>query len=342
MSKNVHVTFSNHGAATLARTDASASWSTGFEAPASIDAQTACEWESDGDGSVTYGIGDDGSQLVLSWTDNHGGGFNFDLSAGWELLGAVADHTIDLHLGPTAPHVVPDFMPSTHGFAFPNEFPEGVALKSIDLGITKLPIGKASNGLCGGMAFGARDFFEAGVAIPADTDPPVGEGNLFFDYLAQRLIDTFDLPHLPATLMAIMNPAYPDHDGGMLGHMGADGRARLMARIELAKIREAIDSGAPCPICIVKATSINPSELGQNHQVLVYGYQVDGTQLTLWIYDPNNPGHDDAGLVLDIGHTDRTIEVGVSLADLAPIFCYLVTNYQAVAPPDLAPSAAPS
>lgn len=337
MAKTVHVTFSNHGEVALTRTAAKGAWVSGFEAPMSVDGLTACEWQTEGSGSLTFAIGDDATALSLGWNDAHGGGFNFDLSAGWELLGTAQGGRIDLHLSPTAAHTVTGFAPSTHGFAFPNEFPEGVALRTIDLGVTQLPIGKASNGLCGGMAFGARDFFEAGATIPADTDPPVGEGNAFFDYLVQRLIDSFDLPHLPATLLTLMNPAYPDHDGGLLGHVGADGRARLMARSEFAKIRASIDAGKPCPICIIKATSINPADLGQNHQVLVYGYQVDGTELTLWIYDPNNPGHDDAGLVLDIGHTDRTIEVGVSLADLAPIYCYVVTNYQAGAPPDVAP-----
>ena len=339
MARTVHVTFSNHSDVALTRTAAKGSWTSGFEAPAALDGLTACEWETEGAGSLTYAIGDDAVTLNLGWNDAHGGGFNFDLAAGWELLGSVEDGKIDLHLSPTSPHTVPDFAPSIHGFAFPNEFPEGVALRTIDLGVTKLPVGKASNGLCGGMAFGARDFLESGTAIPAETDPPVGEGNIFFEYLVQRLIDSFDIPHLPATLLTVMNPAYPDHDGGLLGHVGADGRARLMARSEFVKIRAAIDVGKPCPICIVKAKSINPADLGQNHQVLVYGYQVDGTELTLWVYDPNNPGHDDAGLVLDIGHTDRTIEVGVSLADLGPIYCYVVTNYQTVSPPDLTSAA---
>jgi hypothetical protein len=62
-------------------------------------------------------------------------------------------------------------------------------------------------------------------------------------------------------------------------------------------------------------------------------YQVDGTQLTLWVYDPNNPGNDEAGMVLNIGHTDRTIEVGVSLGDLAPIYCFVTTNYTPQPPP---------
>ena len=328
----LHVTFSNHSDVALTRTDEKGNWQDG-EPSATVEALTAVTWATDGAGSVTYSIGSDDAALTLAWEDAHGGAFHFDLGSGWELLGTVSNAMFDFHFSPTAPHTVDGFMPTTHGFAFPNTFPDDAALKTIDLGVTKLPIGKAANGLCGGMTFAARDFFEAGVAIPADTESPTGQGVPLFDFLVDRQIKSFDLPHLPETLMAIMSPAYPDHDGGLLGHFGADGRARLMARSEFAKIRAAIDSGKPCPICIIKAKSTNPAALGENHQILVYGYQVNGTQLTLWVYDPNNPGRDDAGLVLDIGRTDRTIDVSVSIDDLNTIYCYVVTNYAPSPPP---------
>ena len=62
---------------------------------------------------------------------------------------------------------VPGFLPSTLGLHFPNSFPhepdESVTLPD---GNT-LGIGDAANGLCGGMAFTVRDFFEAGRPVPA-------------------------------------------------------------------------------------------------------------------------------------------------------------------------------
>lgn len=334
----IHVRFSNFLDLVLTASSDDAltgSWIDGFAAPTEIGAATATEWETDGNdgGSVTYNIGDSGDQLVLTWRISGGVTFDFDLASGYELLGTIGDAGIDIGLAVSSPHMVDGFAPSTHGFAFPNEFPDGLALKELDLGVVKIPIGKASNGLCGGMAFGARDYFEAGTPIPTATDVPTGDGDALFDFLVQRLLDSFDLPHLPSTLLTIMNPAYPDHDGGFRNKLGADGRSRLMARTEFAKIRADIDAGKPCPICIIKAQSANPADLGQNHQILVYGYQVDGSQLTLYAYDPNNPANDEAGLVLDIGHTDRTIEVGVSLADLAPIYCFVATNYTPQSPP---------
>ena len=63
-------------------------------------------------------------------------------------------------------HAVPGFLPSASGFAFPNRFPR-VPVRRIGIpGIVSVPIGDASNGLCGGMAFAVRDYFEAGSHRP--------------------------------------------------------------------------------------------------------------------------------------------------------------------------------
>lgn len=58
--------------------------------------------------------------------------------------------------------------------------------------MVSVPIGDASNGLCGGMAFAVRDYFEAGKPPPDDAEPP-SEGGLF-DHIVDRLFDSFDLP----------------------------------------------------------------------------------------------------------------------------------------------------
>ena len=41
------------------------------------------------------------------------------------------------------------------------------------------------------------------------------------------------------------------------------------------------------PLGPVTVHSTNPLDLGMNHQVLAYGYELDGTALTLRVYDPN-------------------------------------------------------
>ncbi|MCI0635653.1 MAG: hypothetical protein L0206_17315 [Actinobacteria bacterium] len=54
--------------------------------------------------------------------------------------------------------MVPGFLPSTSGFRFANAF-SNVPVRRIGIpSVISVPIGDASNGLCGGMAFAARDY----------------------------------------------------------------------------------------------------------------------------------------------------------------------------------------
>lgn len=59
---------------------------------------------------------------------------------------------------------------------------------------------------------------------------------------------------------------------------------------EFRKLREAIDRGAPVPLGLIVARNLN--DLGRNHQVVAYGYDLDAkTQhMTVYIYDVNWPG----------------------------------------------------
>ena len=105
---------------------------------------------------------------------------------------------------PMTTRLVPGFLPSTSGFAFPNTFPH-VPVRRIGIpGVVSVPIGDASNGLCGGMAFAARDYFEAELPPPADTEPP--SAGVLFDYLVGRLFDSFGLPLGPARYLELMSP----------------------------------------------------------------------------------------------------------------------------------------
>lgn len=47
---------------------------------------------------------------------------------------------------------------------------------------------------------------------------------------------------------------------------------------ELPKILAAIDAGNPMPLNLVQVASANPGDLGQNHQVLAYRYDIDDGQ----------------------------------------------------------------
>src|SRR4051812_16515018 len=82
------------------------------------------------------------------------------------------------------------FRPSVHGFRFTNSFPPAPTVR-IDLGpLGTVGLGDASQGVCGGMAFAVRDFFEAGTPVPGFDTPPAN-GTPLFRFITQRLIDSF-------------------------------------------------------------------------------------------------------------------------------------------------------
>ena len=224
------------------------------------------------------------------------------------------------------------FLPGSNGFRFPNSFPR-VPVRRIGIpGVVSIPIGDASNGLCGGMVFAARDYFEAGRPPPGDTGPPE-EGSPLFRYLVDRLFDSFDLPLGPARYMELMNPALPDSDGFLtrLG-IGPRGRARRMITEEWPRIRADIDDGRPSPLGLVRVKSWIPLDLKLNHQVLAYGYTVAEGRLTLRIYDPNRPGDD--GMVISLGITDprRRSPVSSTLPG-RPVFSFFRVPYHPSDPP---------
>lgn len=231
---------------------------------------------------------------------------------------------------------VPGFLPSTHGLHFDNSFPDEPAV-TIDLGIAKVPIGNAANGLCGGMVFAVLDYWTHGVLPPADTTPPAS-GTPLFNYLVRRLIDSWDLPSGPATYLKLMNPLFPDGDD-RLGPFTVHGRGWRMAVREWPAIKAEIDAGNPCPLGLVKLKSANPLDLGKNHQVLAYGYDQAGTAVTLWLYDPNQSNTDQVALGFDIGQPSAPVPVTTvaNASGIPDVLCFFKVDYGPKTPPSEAP-----
>ncbi len=236
---------------------------------------------------------------------------------------------------------VKGFVPSTCGFQFSNRFPSVPLFK---LPGTDIAIGDASNGLCGGMVYAARDFFEAGQQIPDTRVAPAG--GVLFDFLVRRLFDSFDLelppplPPLPgrfpmplppygpgpATYLFLMNPALPDHEttASKLG-LTPHGRGWVVVNQAWPAVKAAIDAQRPCPLGLVLVKSANPALLGENHQVLCYGYDLDDDQnLTLRVYDPNRPGRDSESISFSIASPDGTIQIS---STRGPIFSIFAPSY---------------
>src|SRR5438046_3101191 len=97
----------------------------------------------------------------------------------------------------TIRNFVANFSASSNGFKFSNRYFQKAALFRLTGVIIPFPghgisIGDASKGLCGGMVFAARDYWQIHQPPPADTQNP-GPGNPLFDYLVQRLFDSFGI-----------------------------------------------------------------------------------------------------------------------------------------------------
>lgn len=224
--------------------------------------------------------------------------------------------------------MVSDFLPSTSGLRFPNAFPMS-SFPGIPILNKILPV-PDGYGLCGGMAFTVRDYFEAALAVPPETAPPTA-GPLF-DYLWLRLLGSFNLPFGPKRYLALMNPALPDHETWASNQgLAPRGRAWVMINEEWPKIRAEINSGHPSPLGLVTVKSINPGQIFDNHQVLAYGYNLDGANLKIYVYDPNYPGNDNITIALSIADPQHTTPVTYSGG--GDLWCFVRSDYTFSRPP---------
>src|SRR5438067_6999475 len=191
---------------------------------------------------------------------------------------------------------VPGFTPKKCGFPFPNDFEEGPVLTlSVPL-IGDIPVGNAAGGLCGGMVFAALDLFLRELPPPPGATAPK-PGTPLFKYLARRLIDSFNGPAGVYKYLEWMRLPDEGHFFGLFKSI-----RWYTVNGEWPAIRADLDGGRPCPLGLIKVESVNPLDVGDNHQILAYGYDLDeGTgQLTVHAYDPNEPGDDNVTLAVNI------------------------------------------
>jgi hypothetical protein len=227
---------------------------------------------------------------------------------------------------------VPGFLPSTHGLRFTNDWPPSAAFR-IDVLGQRVAVGDARNGLCGGMVFTVRDLFRLGRAVPPDTTAP-GAGPLY-EYVGQRLKDSFVLPAGPMRYLDLM--AAPDGDRnwpliGWLLNKRTRGIAWRTINDELPGVIAALQRGDLVCLGLICTRSANPFDLGQNHQVLAYRVVRDGADVRLYVYDPNRPGRDDVVLHLSTASPTRPTAIDFENGS-RDVRGFLVTPYTPATPP---------
>ena len=315
-------------------------WTEPLRPPEVIPPGATMWWKSESDGVATgtegraaYAVGDSGSTVTWHWNNPFAGmntyeqeigpGFGISFSGG---LGNDAEPTYTV--ASDIPVVVPDFLPSRNALQFRNKFPSSELLRIVMPDpYSDISIGDAADGLCGGMSFVTADFYRQGLRAPRDRVVPA-PGSPMFVTLVGRLFNSFDIPDGVLEFLKLMNPIYGDSD-----NLIDNGRAWYMAHVQWPRIQSSIDGGHPCPINLVMVKSILPTDLGENHQVLIYGYKLSGSSLTLRVYDPNSAElkPDAVTMTLDLSHTDRRIVVHHNVSATKPIYCFFVPPYQPVA-----------
>jgi hypothetical protein len=181
------------------------------------------------------------------------------------------------------------FLPSLHGFHFPNQFVNVMA---------NTPFGPiTTGGRCGGMAYASLDYFFHHTPVPNCVDnailgvhdfsasngvPP--DGTVLADFILLRLMTTF----AQYGYTSLMWTSASDHATGL-----GPGRVPVTKNNEWPRLRAHLDQGIPVTLGLVNTTN----SLAENHQVVAYDYSVDkdaaGTELiTISIYDNNFPDDD--------------------------------------------------
>ena len=130
-----------------------------------------------------------------------------------------------------------------------------------------------------------------------------------------------------------MSPHLPDGES-LLSRLGLapHGRAWRIVREEWPKVRADVDAGRPSPLGLIRVKSNDPFDLKENHQVLAYGYDLNGTSLTLHLYDPNHPKQDDVSLSFSLADPYSTTPIR-SFPAGPRVFAFFRVPYTPSTPP---------
>lgn len=194
-----------------------------------------------------------------------------------------------------------------HGFRFHNYFELSLDLELPLIG--KVDLEDLVYGLCGGMCYGALDYFYAGLLTPQQRTIPQPDTPLH-SYLWKRQLDSLR----PTVLVKIMEwMVRSDTDV-----------AQLTAGREFLKLRRRLEKGQPVVLLLIRAGGLaNPT---LNHQVVARGYELDDLtqQALIHVYDPNYPG-EAPHISLSLANSSQGIDIHESTGD--PLRGFFVLEY---------------
>jgi hypothetical protein len=167
------------------------------------------------------------------------------------------------------PGMATTFMPSRHGFPFVNHY-AGIPTIATPFGT----VNGVDYGLCGGMAFAARDHWILDKNAPGNATTP--QSGVVFDYMWRRLVDSLTID-FSSNLFR-----FNDLQQKTTTALNASNVT------ETVLIKSALASG-PVPVGLIIPSATGP--IWANHQVLAIGWFVDPAtgNTVVKLYDPNHP-----------------------------------------------------
>jgi hypothetical protein len=223
------------------------------------------------------------------------------------------------------------FLPSRHGFGFDNSWPAAPGI-AVPTPFGTIGIGNAAAGLCGGMVFGALDYWQAGLPAPAQRP---AAGTPLYRFIVRRLIASWHIPAGVARYYRWMNLPASDTLVTLrtMPLLTARGLSSRTITRHWPQVKARIDAGRPAALGLVTMATANPLALGHNHQVLAYAYAVTGTQVTISVYDPNSGPADDVRIRFDTAAPARARPFEHSINICWPLRGFFVTSYRPALPP---------
>ena len=219
--------------------------------------------------------------------------------------------TINLIESANKERVMTSFVPKIHGFHFNNNFTNVL----IDIGSIKW----TTTGRCGGMAFAALDYFYKGRTIPATTEVPPNE-SVLAKYIYGRLIDSFLTNGAKFVEWTTFRGDYSSALWESVPQLTKDE--------EFPKLMNALRTG-PVPLGIISSKN----NLGDNHQVVAIGAELDKNtgKMTVYLYDNN---HHDEIVTLTSFPTDLYFtQSGENINSIKTVRGFFVENYGIKDPP---------
>jgi hypothetical protein len=229
------------------------------------------------------------------------------------------------------------YTPSTNGFQFSSDDLPSPSIRLTLNNGSQLDLNQVTRTLAGGMSFASADYYR--VLQQITSGPAPSGSDALYMYLVERQLDSLDQSVI-AHIIAVMSPGVPRYDGEVaqstglstVGQQQLRSRASVLVLDELPRIVRDINLGNPVQLCLIEQTTADPRLLGEaNRQVLCYGYDANGDDYTLHVYDPEYPTEDNAALQFT-ALTTRLIEITYTLPQNIAGFFYV--PYSAKTPPD--------